>query len=123
MSKTVIIADDSKTARMFIKQCLEIAGLRDAQFLEANHGGEVLEHLESIVPSLIVTDINMPVKDGLTLVKDLKANPKTKLLPVIVITSAQNAQLEQQLKSLGVLAVIPKPISPPKLSGVLKDFT
>lgn len=119
MGKTILVADDSRTARMFIKQCLEISGLREATFLEANHGDEALTLLKSNKVDLVVTDVNMPVKDGVGLVKDMKASPAMKSIPIIVITSAQNPALDKQLTDLGVLAVVSKPVSPPKISPLL----
>jgi two-component system chemotaxis response regulator CheY len=120
----IIIADDSETARMFIKRCLEIIGLRDAQFLEAANGRDALqltkEQLAKGEPvDLLVSDLNMPVMDGVTLLKWVKTSPRLVQLPVLIITSAGNPAKEQELMEQGALAVLNKPVSPASLLKAL----
>lgn len=120
--KRIIIADDSATARMFIKRCLEIIGLGDAEMVEAEHGKEALAAAKEQIPDLLLTDLNMPVMDGETLLKWVKASPKLCELPVIVITSAGNPAKEKQLLEMGARQVINKPVSPPVMMAALDDF-
>ncbi len=122
--KRIIIADDSETARMFIRRCLEIIGLRDAQFLEAADGRDALqlakEQLAKGEPvDLMVSDLNMPVMDGVTLLKWIKTSPKLVQLPVLIITSAGNPAKEQELMEHGAFAVLNKPVSPANLLKAL----
>lgn len=120
--KRIIIADDSATARMFIKRCLEIIGLGDVEMIEAEHGKAALAAAKEQLPDLLLTDLNMPVMDGETLLKWVKASPKLCELPVIVITSAGNPAKEAQLLELGARQVINKPVSPPVMMAALDDF-
>jgi two-component system chemotaxis response regulator CheY len=120
--KRIIIADDSATARMFIKRCLQIIGLGDAELIEAEDGKQALEAAKEHPADLLLTDLNMPVMDGLTLVKWVKASPKLGDMPIIVITSAGNPAKEAQLLKLGAHRVINKPISPPVMMDALQDF-
>jgi two-component system chemotaxis response regulator CheY len=120
--KRIIIADDSATARMFIKRCLQIIGLGDAELIEASHGKEALNEAKKQEIDLILTDLNMPVMDGETLVKWIKANPKLCEVPIIVITSAGNPAKEAQLLELGVYRVLNKPVSPPVMMDALSAF-
>ena len=120
--KRIIIADDSATARMFIKRCLQIIGLGDAEIIEAEHGKEALTAAKAQEVDLLLTDLNMPVMDGETLVKWVKASPKLCDLPVIVITSAGNPAKEAQLLELGAHRVLNKPVSPPVMMDALADF-
>ncbi len=120
--KRIIIADDSTTARMFIKRCLQIIGLGDAEIIEAEHGKEALAAAKEQCPDILLTDLNMPVMDGETLLKWVKASPKLCELPVIIITSAGNPAKEAQLLELGARQVINKPVSPPVMMNALKDF-
>ena len=113
--KRIVIADDAGTARMFIRKCLEIAGLQEAQFIEAANGKEALELVKAESTYLLVTDINMPVMDGETLLKWIKANPKLQDLPVIIITSVGNPAKEAELISIGAYAVLGKPVTPASL--------
>lgn len=120
--KRIIIADDSATARMFIKRCLDIIGLEDAEYVEAEHGKEALTAAKEQLPDLLLTDLNMPVMDGETLLKWFKASPRLCEVPVIVITSAGNPAKEAQLLKLGARQVINKPVSPPIMMQALADF-
>src|SRR4249920_1460907 len=88
MDKKILIIDDSRTARMFIKQCFEIAGFANCSFLEASQGEEALQLMKSNPGmSLVITDINMPVKDGISMLRDMRASESMKNIPVLVITS------------------------------------
>jgi len=120
--KRIIIADDSATARMFIKRCLEIIGLGEADFIEAADGKAALNAAKEQIPDLLLTDLNMPIMDGETLLKWIKASPKLCEVPVIIITSAGNPAKEEQLLKLGARQVINKPISPPIMMDALADF-
>ncbi|MCW9050449.1 MAG: response regulator [Deltaproteobacteria bacterium] len=120
--KKIIVADDSSTARMFIKRCLQIIGLGDAEIIEAEHGKEALAAAKAQDVDLLLTDLNMPVMDGETLLKWVKSSPKLCDLPVIVITSAGNPVKEAQLLELGAHRVLNKPVSPPMLMDALADF-
>jgi len=120
--KRIIIADDSTTARMFIKRCLQIIGLGDVEIIEAEHGKEALAAAKAQEVDLLLTDLNMPVMDGETLIKWVKASPKLGDLPVVVITSAGNPAKETQLLELGAHRVLNKPVSPPAMMDALADF-
>ena len=122
MIKRIVIADDSATARMFIKRCLQIIGLGDAEMVEAEQGKEALTAAKAEHTDLLLTDLNMPIMDGETLLKWVKASPKLMDMPVVVITSAGNPAKEQELLKLGALKVINKPISPLALMEALSDF-
>lgn len=120
--KRIVIADDSATARMFIKRCLEIIGLGEAQIIEAKDGKEALAAAKAEPTDLLLTDLNMPVMDGETLLKWVKSSPKLMEVPVVIITSAGNPAKEQELLSLGAQRVINKPIAPPVLLEALDTF-
>ena len=120
--KRIIIADDSATARMFIKRCLQIVGLGDAEFVEAEDGKQALEAAKAQLADLLLTDLNMPVMDGQTLIKWVKASPKLCDMPIIVITSAGNPAKEAQLLELGAYRVLNKPVSPPMMMDALAEF-
>lgn len=118
----IVIADDSATARMFIRRCLEIIGLGEATLVEAEHGREALSLLKEENADLLLTDLNMPVMDGATLLKWVKSSPRLHDLPVLVITSAGNPAKEQELLALGAFGVLNKPVSPAVLMDALKPL-
>jgi two-component system chemotaxis response regulator CheY len=115
----IVIADDSATARMFIRRCLEIIGLGEAALVEAENGREALSLLKEEDTDLLLTDLNMPVMDGATLLKWVKSLHD---LPVLVITSAGNPAKEQELKALGAFGVLNKPVSPAVLMDALQSL-
>ena len=118
----IVIADDSRTARLFIKKCLEIIGLEDVAISEAANGAEALALIKKGGFDLLLTDLNMPEMDGQELLRRIKGSPKTTDIPVLVITSAGNPAKEKELLSLGALAVLTKPVTPADLLDKLEDL-
>lgn len=117
--QTILIVDDSSTARMFIKRCLEIAGCMEANFLEAADGSRALEILGQELVDFIVADLNMPVLDGRCMLRRIKENPATSDIPVVVISSASNDAATVELLAEGAYAVLSKPITPPMIISSL----
>lgn len=122
MIEKVIIADDSATARMIIKRCLEIAGFFDVEVIEANDGQEALALAKENQTDLLITDLNMPNMDGRTLLKRVKASPRLNPMPVLIVSSASNEAVEKELVELGALAVVNKPITPTNVSEALQNM-
>jgi two-component system chemotaxis response regulator CheY len=116
---TFLIVDDSSTARMIVKQCIEIAGFRDWAFIEARNGEDAWEILQHSNVDIVITDLNMPVLDGRMLLKRVKAAPAVSSIPVVVVTSTTNPAQEAELIGLGASAVLGKPVSP---ANVYKIF-
>ncbi|CAM2068210.1 Response regulator [Sulfidibacter corallicola] len=123
MTKRILIADDSVAARMIIKQYLQIVGLHEAEFVEVNHGGQALEQLKESSFDLIVTDMNMPVMDGRTFIRRLKASPRLNQIPVIIISSAANKDNQEAFMKYGANYVISKPISPNVLNEAIQAIS
>lgn len=116
----ILIADDSGTARMFIKQCLEISIEEDVEFLEAVNGQEALQLLKNAGADILVTDLNMPVLDGRELIRRVSSSPKLHGLPIMVITSSGNAARKAELLELGASVVLRKPVNPMKIAEGLE---
>ncbi len=108
----ILIADDSGTARMFIRQCLEISIEEDVEFLEAENGKVALDLLKAEGADLLVTDLNMPVLDGRELIRRVTTSPKLIGLPIMVITSSGNQARKDELLQMGACAVLRKPVNP-----------
>ena len=119
MKRTILIVDDSETSRMIIRKCLCMTGDEDANFLEAEDGIHALAMLMESEVDLVVTDLNMPRMDGVTLVRKLRKGEKTKATPVMVISSMGNDHLDQELKDLAVTAIIRKPLTPSKVRAAM----
>jgi len=123
MIETIVIADDSSTARLIIKRCVEIAGFTTATFMEAADGRQALELVKKNDVDLVITDINMPNMDGKTLLKYIKASPKLHDLPVVVISSASNEKVASELMANGAMAVVNKPVTPASVASVLESLS
>lgn len=115
----ILIADDSRTARMIVRRCLEMAGFQGAAFLEADDGEAALALAGREAPDLIVADLNMPKLDGEALLKSLKEAHATRPIPVVIASSAVNAVRSRRLSELGAHGIVQKPVSPASLAHAL----
>ncbi len=118
-----LIADDSGTARMIIRQCIEIAGFHGKEFLEARDGKEAWQILQHQRVDMVFTDLNMPGLDGRALLKLIKSTPELSSTCVIVITSTNNPAKEAELRDSGVSSVLGKPVSPASIYQALRALT
>jgi CheY-like chemotaxis protein len=114
MSKRILIIDDEKDIRETTQICLEIAN--EWEVLTAGSGREGLLKAASEHPDVILLDVMMPDMDGLTTLENLKANPQTQNIPVILLTAKAQAAEQRQFTQLKVVAVITKPYDPFTLS-------
>jgi len=115
MNRTILIVDDSETSRMIIRKCFSMTGDEDSTFLEAEDGIRALSTLADQTVDLVVTDLNMPRMDGMTLLRKLRKSERTRHLAVVVISSMGNDHLDQELHALDVTAIIRKPLTPAKV--------
>mgnify|MGYP000859470829 CR=1 FL=1 len=122
MFENILIVDDSVTARMMIRRCLEIAGCEQANFLEASNGVEALDVLKGNRVDLVLTDLNMPEMNGKILIRRIKSSPRLNLIPVIVVSSITNDAEEADLSTKGVNAIIRKPMSPMAVMDALESI-
>ncbi|MBU0519108.1 response regulator [bacterium] len=114
----VLVIEDSATTRRIIKKNLAAFNLTDIE--EAENGEEALAKLDGI--DIVLTDWNMPVMDGLTMVKTIRANPKYKDLPIMMITSqAAKKEVIEALKN-GVNGYIVKPFTAATLAEKVKGL-
>ena len=122
MFKKILLVDDSLSARMIIRQYLEIVGCQGAVFTEVANGQMALDALKEETFDLIVTDMNMPVMDGNEFLQRLKARPKYSGIPVIIVSSAANKDNEQRFMKFGANYVIGKPVSPQLLHAAISSL-
>ena len=118
----ILIADDSSTARLFTKKCLEIAGKQQEEFLEVATGKEAYDLIQKEKIDLLITDLTMPDMDGTELLKKLHESGKSADFPIMVITSAFNHSKERELLSYGAGAILSKPVNPSKVFAALKNL-
>lgn len=107
----ILIADDSNTARLFLKKNFDQAGFTNKNFIMAADGNQVLEKLASENIHLIITDLNMPNLDGQMLVKKLKNPLDYCTIPLVIMTSASNEARKNELLNDGADIVLEKPVT------------
>lgn len=117
MAQCILSVDDSSTMRQMIAFTLKGAGY---DVLEAGDGVEALEVAKGKRLNLIITDVNMPRMDGITLVQRLRAIPEFKFTPILVLTTESDPAMKQKGKEAGATGWIVKPFSPEKLMDVVQ---
>ena len=115
--KTVLTVDDSASIRQMIKLTLTGAGY---QVVEAGNGAEGLTAAKASPVNMIVTDLNMPVMDGLAFIKEMRKLPDYKGVPIVFLTTESDSGIKQQAKEAGATGWITKPFQQDQLLAVVK---
>lgn len=121
MSNTpkILVAEDERDIRELIGFTLRFAGLEVAL---AKDGVEAVEQAPQLQPDLIMLDIRMPKKDGYEACRELKDNPETSHIPVVILSAkGQDAEIEEG-KEAGADYYIVKPFAPDELTERVKDI-
>lgn len=106
-SRTVLIVDDSVTVRRMVAAVLESAGW---PVLVANDGAEALSLLEREVVGLVITDLNMPEMDGITLIERLRRLPALAEVPILVLTTEMDEDTKARARDAGASGWLGKPV-------------
>lgn len=109
---TALIVDDSSVMRKIVERSLRQAGVEFAAVLEAANGSDALGVLQGNRVDLILSDINMPVMNGLEFVENLQKIPTAKDVPVIMITTEGSETNVLKALSCGARGYIRKPFTP-----------
>lgn len=107
-----LIVDDSSVMRKIVERSLRQAGLDLSSVIEAGNGAEALGLLDGNEVDLILSDINMPVMDGLEFVRQVQTVDKLRHIPVVMITTEGSESNVVQALSLGAKGYIRKPFTP-----------
>jgi two-component system chemotaxis response regulator CheY len=116
MAKTVLVVDDATSIRQMVAYTLAQAGF---EVIEAANGRLGLEQLGRCRVDLVITDLHMPVMDGITFIRELRAQHTTRFTPVLMLTTESQAEKKQQAKAAGATGWIVKPFHPDKLLDVI----
>jgi adenylate cyclase len=108
----ILIVDDEETQQLFTRKILEKEGYL---VIEASNGQECLEIFQENSPDIVLLDAMMPVMDGFTCCAQLKANPKTQKVPVLMITALDDRKSVNQAFEVGATDYVTKPIHWPVL--------
>jgi len=118
MRRTILTVDDSATVRQMVSFTLKSAGY---EVMEAKDGQDAMAKLnEPVGLSIVVTDLNMPVMDGIGLIQQLRAHPAYKYVPIVVLTTESEPAKKQAARSAGATAWIVKPFRPEQLVSVIQ---
>ncbi|GAB4254074.1 MAG: response regulator [Methylomicrobium sp.] len=112
MAKTIMIVDDSASIRQVVSIALKGGGY---DVLEACDGKDALSKLKGQKIHLIITDVNMPNMDGITLIQEVKKLPDYKFTPMMMLTTEAGEDKKQQGKAAGAKAWLTKPFQPQTL--------
>ncbi|HEA3129672.1 TPA: response regulator [Aeromonas hydrophila] len=112
MSKTILVVDDSVGIRAAITMTLSSAGF---EVIEAGDGEAALIELDQRRVHLIISDLNMPGMDGMTLLRRVKAQQSTRYLPFIMLTTEDSEQIKREGFEAGARIWLTKPFEPFKL--------
>ncbi|MDH3972786.1 MAG: response regulator [Deltaproteobacteria bacterium] len=116
----ILVVDDSPTMRQLIVFALK--RLRDVSITEANDGVDGLKKISSAKFDLVLTDINMPVMDGLKLVSLIRGDATHKEVPIVVITTEGGQEDKDRAMALGASSYITKPIQANNVMTVVKEL-
>ncbi len=108
----ILIVDDSAVMRKIVERCLRQAGMDLGQVCEASNGAEALALVRENQFDLILSDINMPVMDGLEFIRNLKELETGKDIPIVMITTEAGEKHVVEALSLGAKGYIRKPFTP-----------
>jgi two-component system, chemotaxis family, chemotaxis protein CheY len=117
MSKVIMTVDDSVSIRQMVGFVLAREGY---QILEAVNGEDAEKKLDSNIVNMMITDLNMPKMDGIELIKKVRAKPKYKFMPIVMLTTESEEQKVMEGKAAGATGWIIKPFRPDQLVGVVK---
>ncbi|PJC85859.1 two-component system response regulator [Vibrio sp. HA2012] len=112
MSKNILVVDDSASIRHVVGIALRGAGYN---VLEGVDGKDALTKLDGQKIHLIISDVNMPNMDGISFLKAVRANPKYKFTPVIMLTTESGQSKMAEGKAAGAKAWVVKPFQPKQM--------
>ncbi len=118
MAKTILIVDDSASLRQVVTIALTNAGF---EVIQACDGKDALSKLDGRKVHLMISDVNMPIMDGISFLKAVKELPSYKFTPIIMLTTEAGEERKKEGQAAGARAWIVKPFKPEQmLSAVSK---
>jgi two-component system chemotaxis response regulator CheY len=115
-SKSILAVDDSASMRQMVRYTLEGAGY---EVIQAADGVEALDLAKTRGVDLVLTDVNMPRMDGITLVKELRGLDTYKFTPMLVLTTESGPETKTRGKQAGATGWIVKPFQPDQLLATI----
>ena len=113
----ILAVDDSASMRQMVSFTLKGAG---HEVVEACDGVEALTEAKKGKVDLVLTDVNMPNMDGITLIKELRTLPSYKFVPILTLTTESGMDKKTEGRNAGATGWIVKPFSPDQLLATIK---
>jgi len=120
LERTVLVCEDDPAMVRIFQFLLRQQGIRNV--ITTGNGAAAVALARARRPALILLDIMLPDKDGLTILQDLKENEETRLIPVIVVSGKESHQQVQQAMMAGAIDYVIKPFEPMELGVRIKSF-
>ncbi|MEG8278015.1 response regulator [Streptomyces sp. AHA2] len=117
-SGRVLVVDDNKVIRQLIRVNLELEGL---EVVTAADGAECLDVVHQVRPDVVTLDVVMPRLDGLRTAARLRADPRTRDVPLAIVSACSHHEIESGLE-VGVDAFLPKPFEPAELVVLVRQL-
>lgn len=114
---SILAVDDSSSMRQMVSFTLKGAGY---DVVEAVDGQDALEKAKSASIQLVLTDVNMPKMDGITLIKELRKLPNYKFTPMLMLTTESGGDKKTEGKAAGATGWLVKPFNPEQLLATIK---
>jgi two-component system chemotaxis response regulator CheY len=119
-SINALVVEDSPTMRQLI--VFALSRIKQLRVVEADDGVDALKKLSQQHFDILITDINMPMMDGLKLVSMVRKDEVHKEIPIVIITTEGAQEDRQRALSLGANAYITKPIQAPQVISKVKEL-
>ncbi len=116
MTKTIMIVDESPCTRTVVGSALRGEGYT---VIEATNGQDAISKLTGQTVNLIISDVHMPVMDGITFVKNAKAMDAYRCTPIIILTTESDEARKREGWAAGAKAWMVKPFRPEKMLGAV----
>ncbi len=115
-----LVVEDSALMRQML--VFALARIKDLVVVEATDGVDAIKKLSQHRFDIVLTDVNMPVMDGLKLVRRIRTDPQHKDIPIIIITTEGAAEDRRRALELGANAYVVKPIQAAQVIATVRDF-
>ncbi len=113
---SILAVDDSASMRQMVSFTLKGAGY---DVIEAVDGQDALNKAKATSANLVLTDVNMPVMDGIALIRELRKLPAYKFTPILMLTTETAPEKKQEGKTAGATGWIVKPFNPEQLLSTI----
>ena len=120
MKPKILIVDDSRPMRQILRRSVQMALEDGVELRDAEHGAAALKALAEEPVDLVLTDVNMPRMDGITLVAQLRTLPSYHFTPLLLLTTESSQERKMQGKQAGATGWMVKPFNPDQLLATLE---